>query len=393
METGRVISRRYLLQRLIKQGQVCAVYQGVDQLLQRGVAVKAVPAAQMTAFKAAMRMTAQFSHPNIIGLYDLIVESENLYLVQEYVDGDNFTALLQLQLPPQEVADFGSQICQALLYAANTSRKVCHGDLTPTAIIRDRRGYVRVNNFALPSDLNYFAMWRMVGGEGNAVSDGELPWGLPSEGRYADDTRAVGLLLYQLLAGRPPGATMVEPPADGRLRFMRNVPAELCQVVARSVVRQHPEHINTTEELYIELKSLAETPEPSVPEVVSGAVYQQTEVVRPQAQQFSSVGSGNVNAPLMRETQPSEQALASYGAERSTKQAGVEAVAAVPTMADLPLELVAAQEVAYPDAEAPPSSAQRSALLVLLVLVLMGLLAFAIFFIVGYWAGHLFFPG
>src|ERR1700730_5719259 len=115
-ETGRMISRRYLLQRLLKQGQACAVYQGFDQVLQRTVAVKVAPAEHIPAYRAALRATSQFSHANITGTYDLIVEPDSLYLVQEYVDGDDFATLLQGQMIPYEVVDIGVQICQALLY-------------------------------------------------------------------------------------------------------------------------------------------------------------------------------------------------------------------------------------------------------------------------------------
>ena len=98
METGRVINRRYLLKRLMKQGQIATIYQGVDQVLQRTVAMKAVPAAHISAYRAAVKLTAQFSHPNIVGLYDLVLQSETLYLVQEFVEGEDFSALLQRQL-------------------------------------------------------------------------------------------------------------------------------------------------------------------------------------------------------------------------------------------------------------------------------------------------------
>jgi len=209
VEIGRVISRRYLLQRLIKRGQFCTVYQGVDQALQRTVAVKAVPAAYIPAYRAAVKMTSDFSHPNIVGLYDLVPEPETLYLVEEYVEGSDFTTLLQTQLTPYEVADIGRQICLALLYAGSPSHKVSHGDLTPTGVMRDMNGLVRINNFALPSDRHYFQIWSTVGSEGASLSDPDLPWGQWSEGRQADDTRAIALILYQLLAGRPPGTTSV----------------------------------------------------------------------------------------------------------------------------------------------------------------------------------------
>ncbi|GCE18735.1 protein kinase domain-containing protein [Dictyobacter kobayashii] len=265
VETGRVIQRRYLLQRLVQQGQTCAVYQGFDQVLQRTVAIKSAAVEHIPAYRAAIRATAQFAHPNIIGIYDLIVEPDALYIVQEYVDGDDFGTLLQSQLSPYHVVDLGVQICQALIYAGTPVRKVCHGDLTPASIIRDRRGQVRVNNFALPGDNFYFSTWNVIGGTGTVFADPELPAGQASEGRHADDTRAVGLLLYQLLAGRNPDARSVEPPADGRLRFMRNAPPEVCEVIARTIVRQHPQYISTPETLHAELKVLAEALEPPAP--------------------------------------------------------------------------------------------------------------------------------
>ncbi len=262
METGRVIHRRYMLQRLIQQGQACTVYQAVDQVLQRPVAVKIAPAEHISAYRLAIRATSQFAHPNIIGIYDLIIEPELLYIVQEYVEGDDFATLLQSQLSPYDVVDMGVQMCQALMYAGTPARKICHGDLTPTSIIRDRRRQVRVNNFALPPDISYFTSWNVIGGSEIALSDPQLPAGQASNGRRSDDTRAVGLLLYQLLAGRTPEARSVEPPADGRLRFMRNVPPEVCDAIARTVIRQHPHYISAPEVLYAELKVLAEALEP-----------------------------------------------------------------------------------------------------------------------------------
>ena len=252
METGRVVNRRYLLQRLLKHGQYSAVYVGTDQVLQRPVTVKVIPAPYVEDYRAAIKLTAQFSQSNIIGLYDLVIEAEVLYVVQEYIEGDNFAALLQRALSVFEVVDLGSQICQALIYASNSAQHIVHGDLTPGALIRDASGLVRVNNFALPSDQSYFQKWCIMGGDGLALFDPDLAPGTFSEGRQADDTRATGLLLYQLLSGRAPGASGVEPRPDGRLSFQRHVPPELCETVARAVVRRHPHAISTPEELFTE---------------------------------------------------------------------------------------------------------------------------------------------
>ncbi|MGH2479938.1 MAG: protein kinase domain-containing protein, partial [Ktedonobacteraceae bacterium] len=268
METGRVIHGRYLLQRLIKQTAFCCVYQGTDQRLQRTVAVKSVPATHMMAYKTAMKMTANFSHAHIIGLYDLVIEPEALYVVQEYVEGENFVTLVQSQLSPYEIAEIGWQICLALMYTGSSSRRVCHGDLTPNTLIRDHQGATRLNGFAIPNNLAYFERWSVLGGEGVPLLETELPSGQQSEARKADDTRAVGLLLYQLATGSQ------EPPPDERLRFSRNTPPELCETLARVIVRQHPQNINTPDALYAQLKVLAEALEPALPVPVAAASYQ-----------------------------------------------------------------------------------------------------------------------
>lgn len=371
VETGRVIQRRYQLQRLVKQGQICAVYQGFDQVLQRPVAVKVAAAEQTATYRAALRLTSQFAHPNIIGVYDLIIEPDAFYLVQEYVDGDDFSALLQTQLTPYQVADFGLQVCRALMYAGTSSRKVCHGDLTPASVIRDRSGLVRVNNFALPSDTHYFTTWNVVGNAGGVLADAQLPWGQLTEERRADDTRAVGLLLYQTLTARTPGALAVEPPADGRLRFQRNVPPELCNIVARAIVRQHPQCIISAEALYAELKPLAEALEPPI--VVTTSMPGMDEL----SMRSQPLMGGQMAGLAVRET-----GAAAPFTEANAQFTGMDAALspASATVADLPAKLATARQAAY--AQVAPVGQERK--LNLPVLIGLGLGLFVFFFIIGF---------
>ena len=393
MEIGRVINDRYRLERLIKQGRVCVVYQGRDKVLQRPVAIKAVLAHHAPAYRTAIRMTCHFSHPNIIGLFDLITEPETLYVVQEYVEGVEFAALQQVSA--YEVADFGCQLCQALLYASSSPHPVCHGDLTPTAVLRDHRGLVRVNNFALPGDLNYFENWSVVGSEGVVVSDTDLPCGQLSAARHADDTRAVGLLLYQLLAGRPDGAMKVEPPVDGQLHFLRSTPAELCETIARAVIRSHPHHINTIEALDSALRAVTDALEPPIPVQVSN-IAQPIEVYHPR--QPSPVGQARqaevedvratgklVSALPARETGNTGLRIAAYRPDNPVNSLLKPTPDAPTTVADLPFNLAAARQAAYQELE---TQTRRSPVLLLL---LLGLVVFALFFVVGYFTGHLLF--
>jgi serine/threonine protein kinase len=385
VETGRIINRRYLLQRLIKHGQVCAIYQGTDQVLQRTVAIKVVPSSDIAAYRAAIKLTAHFSHPNIVGLYDLVVEPETLYIVQELVEGVPFSALLQQPLSPNDVIDFGMQICQALIYAGDTSAGVCHGDLTPSSIMREPQGLVRVNNFALPGDFLYFDSWSKMGGDEIVFSDADLAYGHQSESRRADDVRATGILLYQLLAGRAQGASTVEPPIDGRLRFGRNSPPDLCETVARAVVRQHPQRICTAEELYTNLKALSETFAQQVP--VTSAVYQQP--VEPLAvTQAASPGTGKLATALpIRDTEQPGLLLPSYRSDQHAERPVDPGTPASPTVADVSLKLAAARQAAYP--EPVPQQQSRPSFVPIL---LIGLVVFVLLFIMGYYLGHVLIP-
>jgi serine/threonine protein kinase len=378
VETGRVIHGRYLLQRLIKQTAFCCVYQGMDQRLQRAVAVKSIFPAHSTAYRTAVKMTANFSHQHILGLYDLVIEPEALYVVQEYVDGDQFETLVKAQLSPFEIAEAGWQICLALMYAGSSSRRVCHGDLTPSSLVREPRikpagdltpsssttehqWTIRITNFALPADLAYFEKWSIMGGDGVALLETELPWGQQSEGRKADDTRAVGLLLYQLLTGTQ------EPPPDGRLRFARGTPPELCETLARAIVRQHPQNINTPEVLYTHLKMLAEALEPAPAPVEESVV-----------RQFSPVGVGRPVASLpFRENERSGRSLSSFSGQLPR----VDVTPSDPTVANVPFVPPRQQfSNAQPSNPGKPSPT--------LIIVLIGLVAFGLFFTIGYFLAH-----
>jgi len=391
VEIGQVIGGRYLLQRLTQQGQYATVYQGIDQSFQRLVAVKVVSAAYIPQYRAAVRKTSLFSYPNIVMLYDMVSEAERLYLVEEYVEGDDFAALLQAHLQPYDVAEYGRQICAALIYASSPGQRVCHGDVTPTAILRDRRGLIRVNNFALPSNVPYFSAWSTVGGEGTPLADRDLPWGVMSTGRQADDTRAVGLLLYQLLAGRAPHATTVEPPVDGQLRFMRNVPADLCELVARTVIRSHPQHISTVEALYDELYALTETLEPSVPFAANAVAFQSAEEVQPRPFYPPVLPAGNMMNALPV-GQPG-QGLSSYQRDQGVRLAApsLEPPApAAPTVADPSLlSATTGQGQGQRQANSYLNTQEATSRSPLLFWLILGLVAFILFFVIGFFLGSL----
>ena len=171
---------------------------------------------------------------------------------------------------------------------------------------------------------------------------------------------------------------------DGRLRFMRNIPPALCELVARTVIRDHPQHISTVEVLHDELNALTEALDPSSSMAAANIpIYQPAEVASPRP--YSAAPGGKMN-PLPA-GQPG-RGLASYQKENSVKLAtpALDPVAAAaPTSANASLLVTPLRQ---PDnsltSEETPAAVRRSPLLLWLVL---GLIAFALFFVIGYYAG------
>jgi serine/threonine protein kinase len=240
--TGTILNNRYILGRQIAMGQICTVYLGTDQILHRKVAIKVVPASHAAIYRQAVRSAACLSHAYIVGLFDVHNKGEELYIIQEYVEGRTFHELMHATLPLAASIEIGEQLAQALVYAHRHG--VIHGDLTPQAVFLSHSGTVKINNFGLPPDSAYFREMEMtlapvIGAMEDISSPPVIPF---SQG---EDVRAVGFLLYQLAMPYPG-----KNPSPGE-----PLPAELRDIIVQAVQRDHPQRIATAEELLAALQA------------------------------------------------------------------------------------------------------------------------------------------
>src|SRR5262249_40531507 len=146
-------------------------------------------------------------------------------------------------VPSERAVDLGGQIARVLAYAH--AHGIAHGDLTPAAILIDRRAVVRVNNFGLPADTHYFATLADALEERD-VADATLH-ATRRDSAPVDDVHALGLLLWQLLREQETGA------------FRDDVHTGLRDLVRRCVSHSHTQRITDAETLVLELEALART--------------------------------------------------------------------------------------------------------------------------------------
>lgn len=257
--TGLELYNRYRVGPLEARGALCAVFHGDDTVLRRPIAVKAVPPTLVDTYRDALRACAALSHPAIVATYDAVRLDGWLYLVQEFIAARPLASYLDAGLPAARAVDLAAQIARVLAYAH--AHGVTHGDLTPAAVLVDRRAAVRINNFGLPRDAAYFATAAL--GLDDAADASEMPaadanGGGTSATGVEEDVRALGLILWQALSA-PAGPTVAENgPLDARRAFRTDVPESLRTLVRRCAGRSDGDGIVDAETALAELDALAE---------------------------------------------------------------------------------------------------------------------------------------
>jgi serine/threonine protein kinase len=119
------------------------VYAADDVRLQRRVAVKlfhGLPDEDgLTRFAAEARTLAGLSHPGLVTVYDVCLDSDRPYLVMRLVVGSPLAQRLHRGgLEPAAVAHLGAELAEVLAYVHE--RGVVHGDLDSTNVMVDPRG-------------------------------------------------------------------------------------------------------------------------------------------------------------------------------------------------------------------------------------------------------------
>jgi eukaryotic-like serine/threonine-protein kinase len=245
---------RYRLERRIGVGGMATVQLAFDTRLERNVAVKllaehlAEDSAFVSRFRREALAAARLVHPNIVQVFDFGLDesTHRNFIVMEFVDGQSCAEMLREQstLPPDEAVEILAQSCRGLDYAHRNG--VVHRDVKPGNLLRSREGSVKLADFGIAKAAEDSDITKVGSVLGTAAylapeqARGE-PAGPPS------DLYALGVVAYQLLAGRLPYdagsltdlARLQETGPPPRLDELDPaVPAALAAAVARALHRE-----------------------------------------------------------------------------------------------------------------------------------------------------------
>jgi serine/threonine-protein kinase len=212
MTADTLFADRYRLERRLGLGGMATVQLAMDTRLERRVAVKllAEHLAQDSSFVSRFRRealaAARLVHPNVVQVFDFGADeaSGRPFIVMEWVDGPSCAEILRElgRLDPADAVSILTQACRGLDYAHRNG--VVHRDVKPGNLLRGRDGgQVKLADFGIAKATEHSDMTKVGSVLGTAAYlSPEQARGEPAG--PASDLYALGVVSYQLLAGRLP---------------------------------------------------------------------------------------------------------------------------------------------------------------------------------------------
>jgi eukaryotic-like serine/threonine-protein kinase len=201
--TGEVLAGRYRIDGFLGCGGAGGVWRGDDLRLLRVVAVKLLsprPDQSWEAVRAKAATVACLQHPNVVSFYDAGMEGDQAFLVTELIDGPDLAELLDAE--PDGRADLAlvEEIARQVSAAIDAAHAagVVHGDIKPGNLLVTLDGTVKLGDFGVVCAVPHPGS---PPGMASYLSPEQVRGQTACE---ASDWYALGCVLYELLAGRPP---------------------------------------------------------------------------------------------------------------------------------------------------------------------------------------------
>ncbi len=287
---GRTLGGRYEIIGLLGKGGMGAVYKARQPAVQRMIALKTLlkefteNETVIKRFHQEALAASRLTHPNTISVYDFGQTDDGiLFMAMEYLRGQSLAQLLARNagIDPKRVIHIMRQVCKSLSEAHGAG--IIHRDLKPDNIfltdIQGERDFVKVLDFGVAKLKEY------EGKEGTLTQAGMIfgtpKYMSPEQARSGEldarsDVYALGVILYEMLMGRPPfvgdnplsiliAHVNEHPPALQTIRADHGVPAPLEAVVFKALAKDRALRHATVDELLEELDA--------VDAILDGATY------------------------------------------------------------------------------------------------------------------------
>ena len=275
MNAPVILNNRYQLQERLGAGGMAMVYRAHDLTLERTVAIKILrrdfsndPSFRQR-FHQEAKAAANLSHPNIVTVHDFGLYADQLFIIMEFVPGNDLKALLKgrNRFDPSEALDLITQACAGIGYAHRAG--LVHCDIKPQNMLVMPDNRLKVVDFGiarLMATISPDEQSDVVWGSPQYFSPEQAAGMAPSP---ASDVYSLGVVLYEMLTGRLPfiASTAEElarlhreslPPSPRRFNTAITIPLE--QILLKILAKEPSSRYRTADQLGRVLTSLLQAP-------------------------------------------------------------------------------------------------------------------------------------
>jgi eukaryotic-like serine/threonine-protein kinase len=272
----------YKISESIGTGGMGEVYLAIDIVAGRKAALKLLPlrftgdAARLKRFQQEAHAVVALNHPNILTVYEIGEDHSIHYIASELIEGETLRQRLTrgpMQL--SEAVDVAIQVASAL--AAAHQARIVHRDIKPENIMLRPDGYVKVLDFgiaklaeqevplAMPRDKALLLVETNLGSILGTVRYMSPEQACGGHVDKSSDIWSLGVVLYEMVTGHAPFtgdtprevmSSILEKEPPPVARHVAHAPAELQQIVSRTLRKDRDERYHSAHELFEALKGL-----------------------------------------------------------------------------------------------------------------------------------------
>jgi Tol biopolymer transport system component/predicted Ser/Thr protein kinase len=265
----------------IGEGGMGKVYLAEDTHLERKIALKILPETvaqdeeRMRRFVREAKSASALNHPNIITIYEIGETDNTHFIATEYIEGETLREQLKgspINLKP--ALEIASQVAGALDAAHRAG--IVHRDVKPENVMVRPDGLVKLLDFGIAKltekqiDTDPEAATAIKAQTSPGMIIGTAAYMSPEQARGTQvDTRtdifSFGVMLYEMLAGRPPfggenaietiGSILNKEPVP-LSRQVPDVPHEIERIINKALRKDREERYQTAKDLLIDLKDV-----------------------------------------------------------------------------------------------------------------------------------------
>ena len=282
---GRTVGK-YQIVSPLSEGGMAKVYKAYQPSLDRYVAIKvlhgqiAEKANFVARFEREASAVARLRHPNIVQVHDFDSEDDLYYMVMELIEGPTLRAELRERsiqgnrFSPAEIVRVFESLASAVDYAH--SQGTVHRDLKPANIMFTADGDVVLADFGIARIFGA-TLYTTVGGITGTPAYMSPEQGQGERGDERSDVYSLGVILYEMLAGRvpydadTPWAVIlkhINEPLPLPTAVDPNVPTAMEQVIVKAMSKNPDDRYQTAGEMaqaLAEAQSSTFGPMPEVP--------------------------------------------------------------------------------------------------------------------------------